>query len=221
MRVFAAIAFRIEPQQFQQLRDPVADAPARPIQQPRHGRDVVLDRPVRKQPDRLDRVADAPPQRLFRHVADVLAGNTDRAAVEWHKAVDHPQCRRFAAAGGAKQNAECAVGHGQRQIVDNRPAVVPFTDVFELDHRATRRPSSAVALCSKKSAASARAIAGNAPSRTRSAAYWPSPWNTKLPSPPAPISAATTASPIAWTVTMRKPASNTGADRGNSTCQKR
>ena len=43
---------------------------------------------------------------------------------------------------------------------------------------------------------------------------------TKAPSPPAPIKAATTASPIVCTTTMRSPASNTGSARGSSICQK-
>src|ERR1051326_2623951 len=221
MRVFAAIAFRVEPQQFQELGHAVADPGAGPVQEPRHSRDVVLDGPVRKEADRLDRIADAPPQRLFRHGADVFASDADRAAVERDEAVDHAQRRRFAAAGRAEQHTECAIRHRQRQIVDDRPTVVAFAEMIELDHRAMRRPRSAVALCSRKSAASASPIAGSAPSSTRSAAYWPRPWNTKLPSPPAPINAATTAKPIACTVTIRKPASNTGADNGNSTCQKR
>ena len=50
-------------------------------------------------------------------------------------------------------------------------------------------------------------------------ANWPSPSKTKLPSPPAPISAATTARPIVCTVTMRNPASSTGSASGTSTCQ--
>ena len=41
---------------------------SRPAQQARHGRDIVLDPPMRKQADRLDRIADAPAQRLWRQL---------------------------------------------------------------------------------------------------------------------------------------------------------
>src|SRR5258708_1929126 len=176
---------------------------------------------MREQPARLDRVADAAPQCLGRHRPHVLAGDADRAAVERHQPVDHAQCRRFAAAGRAEQYAERAIRDGQRQIVDDRAAVIVLAGLVGLDHCAVGRRNSPVALCNRKWAAGASPIAGSAPSSTRSGGYWPSPSKTKLPSPPAPISAATTASPIACTVTIRSPANNTGIAKGSSTRQNR
>ena len=80
VRVFAAIGLGVEAEQLPAARRPGrATRVARPAQQARHGRDVVLDPPMRKQPDRLDRVADAPPQRLGRQRRDILAADPDRA----------------------------------------------------------------------------------------------------------------------------------------------
>ena len=78
MRVFAAIDHRVEAEQFEQLADPVAHLRPRPFQQPRHGGDVVLDRPMRKQTDRLDGIADPPAQRFGRNAGHVLAADPDR-----------------------------------------------------------------------------------------------------------------------------------------------
>ena len=46
------------------------------------------------------------------------------------------------------------------------------------------------------------------------------PLEANVPSPPAPINAATTASPIVWTVTTRSPAISIGNASGNSIRQK-
>src|SRR6202011_3791685 len=124
-----------------------------------------------------------------RHRPDILSGDADNTAVERHQPIDHAQAGGFAAARGTQHHAERAVRHGERQVVDHRPAVVGLADVVELDHRAVRRRSSDATICNRKSAANASPIVGKAPSNTRSAAYWPSPWKTKPPSPPAPISA--------------------------------
>src|SRR6516162_7822024 len=220
VRVLAAIGRRVEAKQLEQLANPVADPRPAPFQQPRHGGDVVLDRPVRKQPDRLDRVADAAPQLLGGRLGHVLAADPDRSRIGWDQPVDHSEGRRFAATRRAEQHTELAGAEGQRQAVDDPPLAIGFADLVDLDHAAWYRRSTAERVCRIKSAASARKIAGKAPSNTRSTAYWPSPSKTKVPSPPAPINAATTASPIACTVTMRSPASNTGKARGNSTCRK-
>ena len=82
VRVFAAIGPRVEAKQLQQLGDPVAHPRPRPVEQPRHGGDVVLDRPMREQADRLDRIADAAAQRLGRRPRDVLAADPDRPGIE-------------------------------------------------------------------------------------------------------------------------------------------
>src|SRR6516164_6743224 len=220
VRVFAAIGLGIEAKQFEQFGDPLAYLCPPPFKEPRHRGDIVLDGPMWKEADRLDRVADPAPQCLGGDPRHVLAADSDRSGINRDQPVDHSEGRRLAATGGAEQYAERLGIDGQRQTVDDAAIAVGFGDLVELDHVAGRRRSTAERVCRIKSAASARKIAGNAPSRTRSTAYWPSPSKTKVPSPPAPISAATTASPIACTVTMRSPASSTGRASGNSTCQK-
>src|SRR6516162_7546693 len=220
VRILVAIGRRVEAKQLEQLADSVADPCFRPFQEPRHGRDVVLDRPMRKQPDRLDGIADAAPQRLDRNQCYVLAADPDRSRIGGDQPVDHSERRRFAAAGGAEQHAELSGTDGQRQAVDDPAVAIGLGDLIDFDHGVPLRRSRAASACRMKSAVSARKIAGKAPSRTRSTAYWPSPSKTKVPSPPAPIRAATTASPIACTVTIRNPASNTGSASGSSTWRK-
>ncbi len=61
---------------------------------------------------------------------------------------------------------------------------------------------------------------GRAPSSTMSMAACPNPWKMKVPSPPAPIRAATAVRPMAWTVVMRTPSSTTGSASGRRTCKK-
>src|SRR5215472_7478838 len=140
-----------------------------------------------KEPDRLDGVADAAPQRLGRHRCDVLAADPDRSRIGRDQPVDHSERRRFATAGSAKQHAQLTGADSQRQAIDDPPLAVRFTDLVDLDHGASYRRSTAMRVCRIKSAARARKIAGKAPSKTRSTAYWPSPSKTKVPSPPAPI----------------------------------
>ena len=62
---------------------------------------------------------------------------------------------------------------------------------------------------------------GTVPSSTRSVADCPMPWNTKLPSPPPPISAATVTRPMFCTRTMRMPVRTMGAASGSSTVRSR
>src|SRR5437763_203172 len=166
MRVFAAIGFRSEPEQLQQLCYPLANPLARPIEEARHRGDVVLDRPMRKQPGRLDRIADPPAQDLGRDLAHIRAIDADRAGVERHQPVDHPQGRRLAAARGAEQHAEGAFRHRQREIIDDPPALIFLDDMIELDHRPNRRSSSAAMVCSRKSAASAGTAVASADNGT-------------------------------------------------------
>ncbi len=69
---------------------------------------------------------------------------------------------------------------------------------------------------SMTAAAKASATVGTAPSSTRSIAVWPTPWKTKTPKPPPPISAAMVARPMFCTSTMRMPVRITGKASGNS-----
>ena len=77
VRILGPIVLRIEPQQLQQFGDAIPHPLSRPPQQAWHGRDVILDRPVRKQTDGLNRVADPPLKPLDRHTHDVFATDPD------------------------------------------------------------------------------------------------------------------------------------------------
>src|SRR6516164_5399246 len=121
---------------------------------------------MRKEADRLDRITDPAPQCFGRHVFDVLAGDPYCPGIDRDQSVDHLQRRRFTATGGAQQHAQFAGCDRQREIIDDPTVPVAFRDIVDLDHGAARRRSMAVRICSTKSAASARRIAGKAPSRT-------------------------------------------------------
>ena len=82
VRIFAAIGLGIEAKQFEQLGDSVTHTRRSPIQQPRHRGDVVVDRPMREKTDRLDRVANAAPQRLSRDLCHVLAPDPDHPGID-------------------------------------------------------------------------------------------------------------------------------------------
>jgi hypothetical protein len=134
VRVFPAIGVRLETKQLEQLGDPVAPARPRPFEQTRDGRDVVLDRPMRKETDRLDRVSDPAAQRLGRHGCDVRSGDSDVSGIGCDQPVDHLQGRRFAATGRAQQHAEVAGWDGQREAVDDPAVTITFRNVVDLDH---------------------------------------------------------------------------------------
>ena len=93
---------------------------------------------MRKEPDRLDGVTDAAPQRLGRHRCHVLAADPDRSRIARDQPVDHSECRRLAAAGGAEQHAELPGADSQRQSVDDPSVAIGFGDVVDLDHGAAR-----------------------------------------------------------------------------------
>src|SRR4029434_3261102 len=88
---------------------------------------------------------------------------------------------RLRSAAGNRRRAPARWPGGRRAIRDRRR----ISRDPRKQNRRVRRHNSAVALCSRKSAASASPMAGRAPSNTRSAAYCPRPSKTKLPSPPA------------------------------------
>ena len=113
MRIFAAIGFGVEPKHLEQLDDPVAHPRRGPFQEARDGGDIVRHRPMRKEPNGLDGIADPAAQRFGRQVPDLLAADPDRARIDRDQPIDHPQCRRFAAPGGAQQHAEFTGGNGQ------------------------------------------------------------------------------------------------------------
>ena len=134
VRVLAAIGLGVEAQQLQQFRNPVLDPLARPSQQARYGRDVVLDPPMREQPDRLDRVADpsphssgatartsSPPTRI------VPVSNGTRRLI-MRRLVDLPQPD----GPSSSQNAPSGTSVTGRR---RRAVAIGLADVLDLDHR--------------------------------------------------------------------------------------
>ena len=128
--------------------------------------------------------------------ADLLALEQDAAAVVLDQAVDHLQRGRLARARGADQHGELAALDGQRQVVDRRRAAEAPCRRARI--RSPRDPSHRRLQHGRSTASTttASATTGSTPSSTRSSALLARPWNTRAPKPPAPISAATTASPI-------------------------
>ena len=105
---------------------------------------------MRKQPDRLDRITDAPAQRLGLDISDVLASDPDRPGIDRDQPIDHPQGRRFAATGGAEQHAKIPGRDGQRKPVDNAALAIGLCDLVDFDHGAKRRRSRVETICSTK-----------------------------------------------------------------------
>ncbi len=109
-------------QQFQQFANAITDARFWPFQQCRDSADVLLHGPMRKQTDRLDRVADTAPQ-LFRRVfGNILALQPDAAAIRLQQAVQQLQHGRLARAGSADQYSKLAIFNRQAQLADRLPA---------------------------------------------------------------------------------------------------
>jgi len=133
-----AIARGFEAYEREQLVDARGDARCVPAQQLRHDRDVLPDREMREEPDRLDRVADPAPQLRARHARNVTAVDLDRAAARDLEPVERPQERAFAAARGAEQHDELTRRDvegvdGERVAIG---AGVPDPDVADDDRRA-------------------------------------------------------------------------------------
>ena len=91
--------------------------------------DVVADRQMREQRQRLEHHAEIALVR--RHRRDVLAVEHDRAAGRLFEAGDHAQQRGLAAAGRAEQADECAVRHGEVDRVDRREVAELLGDVLD------------------------------------------------------------------------------------------
>ena len=77
---------RLEPDQVEELGDPVVRPRLRPAEQPRDGRHVVADRHVREEADLLDHVPDPASQLDDGQVADAAAVDPDVALVEGDRA---------------------------------------------------------------------------------------------------------------------------------------
>ncbi len=144
-RIPRAVDGRVEPDQLEQFGDPAPDAGLVPAQQAGNGRHVRIDRLVRKEPDLLDDVADAPPQGHRIDRRDVLAVQVDAAGRRLDQSVDHLHGGRLAAAGRPHERDELARLDVQAELRDGRGAVgVALGDAVQPDHRPSapgrRRP---------------------------------------------------------------------------------
>src|SRR5690625_1072220 len=182
-----------------------------------HRRDIPGNRPMRKQPNPLDDIADAKAELLQPHGRGVLPLQQNLTRARLDQPVDHAERRGFPAAGGADQRQHLALIDGKADIIDRQHIAKAFRQTSCLDH-AVRLPISAIPASRSTVARIASAMIGSVPRRIRSVAACPMPRKTSVPNPPPPISAATVASPIFWTMTMRNPVRITGAASGSSTC---
>ena len=166
MRIAVAVQRGRELERLQQLGHALARARARPAQQIGDGRDVLLDRPVWKQADRLDGIAHAQAKVFAFEAANFLSGEQDAAAVVLEQAIDHLQCARLARPRRADHDGEFAFGDRQRKVVDRLGAIERLADMLESDHGVSTLAMNR----NMASNATAKATTGTTPSNTRSRA---------------------------------------------------
>ena len=134
-RVAAAVEVRVEAHQGQQVACPLSSAARIPAQQAGDGGDVLGDRDVGEEAHLLDHVADAKPELDRVHAGDVLAVEQDPARGRLLQPVDHLQAGGLAAARGAHQHADLAIGDLEVEVVHGDLAARIFlADLFEPDH---------------------------------------------------------------------------------------
>ena len=133
-----SIRSRLELDERQQLVDARADARLRPPEQARRHRDVLCHREVRKEPDLLEAIADAPAQQRRGLGADVATADPDRAAVGLDQAVHHLEGRGLPAARAAHQHEQLAAAGAQRQPVDGDRLAVALAHPVDFDRRHAR-----------------------------------------------------------------------------------
>ena len=190
-RKAVAISRRVHADQRQQFVHAPRHARLVPFQQARHGGDVVGDRPVRKQPDLLDDVADAAAKLDAIDVHDIAPADRDGPGVGLDHPVDDPHRRRLAAAGRSDEHAQLALGNRQRQVIDGgtHRARKLLGERGDLDHGA-RIPAGVSAICSQPNRRSApidSSVAGIAPTSSCGSAIIAMPAVMKSPSPPPPM----------------------------------
>ena len=96
--------------------------------------DVLADGHVPEQRVVLEHEADAALPR--RDVRDIVAVQGDAAVIDAGQPGDRAQQRALAAAARAEQHEELALADFQRNVVDDRRALIPFGDLIERDgHR--------------------------------------------------------------------------------------
>jgi predicted ATPase/class 3 adenylate cyclase len=114
----AAVVLRVEADELEQLAHTLANAPARPAEQPRHRADVPLHGHVGEETDLLDDIADRAPQLGQVVLEDRGAVDADVAARERDQPVDELERGRLPAARRADEDADLARGDGEREVVD-------------------------------------------------------------------------------------------------------
>src|SRR5882762_9860729 len=127
-----------QPQRAEQLGGRPAPALGRDALQLEPELDVLERRTPWKEPGVLEHGGD-PARVRARHR---LAGDQQPPAVRRHEAAEHAEERRLAAAGGADQRAELALGDRERDVVEGvdrtRARDVALGDGLDGDQRATR-----------------------------------------------------------------------------------
>ena len=73
-----------------------------------------------------------------RDVRDVVAVQRDAAVIDAGQPGDRAQQRALAAAAGAEQHEELALADLERDVVDDRRALIPFGDLIERDRHKSR-----------------------------------------------------------------------------------
>ena len=133
---------RIHAHQLHQLADRPEPFRARQPRVAQFRTDVFLHRPVRKQADVLDHVADRAPQ--FRQSLPVrrLAADADRARIRFEQAVDQFESGGFSAPGGAKEHNGFPGSDGEGNTVHRGffHSREDLGDIVQLNHLAVGIP---------------------------------------------------------------------------------
>ena len=96
---------------------------------------------MRKQPDLLERVADAPAQLVRLALAHVAAVDEHRARVRLDQPVHQLQRRRLPAARRAHQEQTLAARHLERDAVHRERRAVALHEALEPDHAPESTPA--------------------------------------------------------------------------------
>jgi hypothetical protein len=136
----------VQPDLFEQLANPLALFSGGPIEEAGHKRDVLLDSPVREQPEFLDHVADAPPE--VDRVEPIDRGSIESQGTGAR--LEHPvdQTKRGGLAGAAtpEQNQGFPAFDIETEAVQNGSPVDPIADFLEREIRQTRAPKPIIAM---------------------------------------------------------------------------
>src|SRR5215211_197216 len=135
-RVTVAVLVRVEAHELQELVHAPSYALLVPVQEARHGGDVLGDGAVGEEPYLLDGVADLAPQAGAAHGGVRLAVYEDLPRGGFDEAVYHPHRRGLAASRGSHQNADLPFGNFEGEVVDYGPfgAGIGLAHVPKLDH---------------------------------------------------------------------------------------